>query len=92
MLIVTTPDVTTLKNRLVGRGTESSDVIASRLKRASEEAMGMERYDYLIVNDDLQKAILQTHSIIQNEQLRIARNQNTIKTMQQELIGFVKGE
>ena len=42
LLFVTPPDANTLKNRLVGRGTETMDVIESRMKRAKEEAKGIE--------------------------------------------------
>ena len=45
LLFVTPPDANTLKNRLVGRGTETMDVIESRMKRAKEEAKGIENYD-----------------------------------------------
>ena len=49
---VTPPSAGELKKRLVGRGTETMDVIESRMNRACEEAEGMDYYDYLVVNDD----------------------------------------
>ena len=48
MLFVTTPDAETLKQRLTGRGTETQEVILSRLARAVEEARGIELYLSLI--------------------------------------------
>lgn len=57
LLFVTPPSAEELKNRLVGRGTETMDVIEFRMKRAKEEALEMDRYDYLIVNDDLQECV-----------------------------------
>ena len=49
LLFVTPPSAKELKNRLIGRGTETMDVIESRLARAVEEAEGIESYDYLVV-------------------------------------------
>lgn len=51
LLFVTPPTAEELRRRLVGRGTETMDVIDFRMKRAKEEALGMDRYDYLIIND-----------------------------------------
>ena len=52
LLFVTPPSARELKDRLVKRGTESMEVILSRMERAREEAKGMDRYDYLVINDD----------------------------------------
>ena len=52
LLFITPPTAQELRSRLVGRGTETLDVIESRMDRACEEAEGMDQYDYLIVNDD----------------------------------------
>ena len=53
LLFVTPPSAEELKSRLVGRGTETMDVIEFRMNRAKEEALEMDQYDYLIINDDL---------------------------------------
>ena len=53
LLFVTPPSAKELQKRLVGRGTETADVIAQRLARAYEESEGMDAYDYIVVNDDL---------------------------------------
>ena len=53
-----------LRRRLEGRGTETQEVIESRLSRAAEEAEGMEDYDYLLVNDDLEECVNELHRII----------------------------
>ena len=65
LLFVTPPSAKELKNRLVGRGTESMDVIEFRMNRAKEEAEGMDCYDYLIVNDELEVCVEEVHRIIQ---------------------------
>ena len=46
-----------LKQRLIGRGTETEEVINARLKRAGAEADGIESYDYILVNDVLEDCV-----------------------------------
>ena len=71
LLFVTPPSAGELKKRLVGRGTETMDVIESRMNRACEEAEGMDYYDYLVVNDDPEYVRLKKmHMIIQGEHRR----------------------
>lgn len=88
LLFVTPPSAEELKNRLVGRGTETMDVIESRLARALEEAEGIEEYDYLVINDVLSTCVEEVHEIIQNEHYRVSRNIDAINTMRNQLKGF----
>lgn len=67
LVFITTPTAEILKNRLVGRGTESPEVIEARLARAVEEAEGMDQYDYVLVNDDLAECTAQLHQVIQGQ-------------------------
>ena len=90
LLFVTPPSAEVLKNRLIGRGTETMDVIEHRLARALEEAEGLEEYDYLVVNDVLEEAVREVHEIIQNEHYRVARNADKIREMRNELKGFTR--
>lgn len=90
LLFVTPPSATELKNRLVGRGTEELSVIESRLSRAVEEAEGIEAYDYLVINDDLEACVEEVHSIIQNEKNRVFRNAENIAEMRSQLMEFAK--
>ena len=92
LLFVTPPNATILKERLVGRGTETMDVIEQRMRRASEEAEGILSYDYILVNDELQACVEQMHNIIQSEHYRTTRNEAFISQIEQELKGNVKGE
>lgn len=92
LMFVTPPSAQILKERLVGRGTEDMETIEKRLSRATEEAEGIENYDYLIVNDELDACVEEVHSIIKEEHVRICRNLAAIEQMRQELKGFVKGE
>ena len=87
LLFVTPPNVEILRNRLIGRGTETMDVIEDRMKRAIEESKGMENYDYLVVNDDLQVCVEEMHHIIQGEHERTFRNKEFIEQIKRELKG-----
>ena len=55
--------------------------------RTKEEALEMDRYDYLIVNDDLQECVEEMHQIIQGEHRRSFRNAEFIEHMKEELKG-----
>lgn len=84
LVFVTPPSVEELKSRLYGRGTETEEVIASRLSRAGEEAEGVEAYDYVLVNDDLDACVETLHHIIQSEHCRMNRNGNFINMIKTE--------
>ena len=101
LMFVTTPDANELKNRLVGRGTETPEVIAARLSRACEESMGMEKYDYLVINDTIENGISlidrlicdeRSGNIENNRAHRVSANIDFINKMREELSGFSKGE
>ena len=77
LMFVTPPSAQVLKDRLVGRGTETAEVIDSRMKRAVEESQGVEKYDYLVINDDLERCAKEMHSIIQGEHDRV-RTEGTV--------------
>ena len=91
LLFLTPPSAAELKRRLEGRGTEDSAAIASRLRRAAEEARGVEKYDYVIVNDDLDECVEEMHRIIQGEHCRSFRNAKFMKEIKEDL-ERLKGE
>ena len=101
LMFVTAPNANELKNRLVGRGTETPEVIAARLSRAGEESMGMEKYDYLVINDTIENGISLIDRLICDERSgnkennrahRVSANIDFINKMREELSGFSKGE
>ena len=92
LVFVTPPSFEELRNRLVGRGTETADVIESRLRRASEEAEGMPSYDYILVNDQVEDCVDRLHQIILSERSKAQRNEEFINTIQQEARIFMKGD
>lgn len=92
LVFVTPPSAEILKNRLVGRGTEDMDTINARLSRAYEEADYMEKYDYLLINDDLDQCVKELHGIIQSEHSKVSRNINKINFFREDLKIFTEGE
>lgn len=92
LLFIAPPNAEELKNRLVHRGTESMDKIEKRLNRASEEAVFMKQYDYIVVNDDLDECVERLNGIIENEHSRTLRSNSFIEKMSNELNVFKKGD
>ncbi len=88
LLFVTPPNAEELKHRLVNRGTESMDVIESRLSRASEEAKGMSEYDYILINDVIEECVDNMHSIIQSQHDAVKNRQEFIKEITEEIAVF----
>ena len=88
LLFVTPPSAQELERRLRGRGTESDEVIKSRLKRAVEEAEYMDRYDYILVNDDLETCVQEMHELIQAQRHKTSQNQEFIVKMKEDLKQF----
>lgn len=89
LLFVMPPSAMELKKRLEGRGTETPEVIMKRLNRAAEEAEGIEKYDYIVVNDELEACVEQMHKIIQAAHDTPARNEEFINNMRKELEDFI---
>lgn len=85
LLFVMPPSVEELKRRLVGRGTESMDVINARLKRAAVEADGMDSYDYILINDDIETCAGKMHQLIQAQHNRTSNNREFISRIKEEL-------
>ena len=92
LVFVTPPTIEELRSRLTGRGTETADVIASRLRRAAEESEGMNDYDYILINDQVEDCVDQLHQIILSECCRAQRNEELINTIQEEARIFMKGD
>ena len=72
-IFLTPPDLNELQERLVGRGTDSEEVIAQRIERAREEIALMREYDYAIVNDQVPLAAERVKRVIEAEHFRVDR-------------------
>ena len=92
LLFVMPPSILELKNRLLNRGSETMELIESRLRRAKEEAMGIEEYDYIIVNEELDFSVEELHHVIEGAHHMTSRNMEWIREMREQLTEEVKGE
>ncbi|AFT82099.1 guanylate kinase [Leuconostoc carnosum] len=72
-IFLTPPDLTNLRERLVGRGTDSQEVIEKRVAAARDELKQMINYDYAVENDQVTNAVDRIKSIIKSERLRVTR-------------------
>lgn len=85
LIFVTPPSVGELRRRLVGRGTETIEVINARLRRAAEEASGMEAYDYLLINDEIDACVEQMHQLITLQHSKTCYHLDFLSRMREEL-------
>lgn len=92
LIFLIPPSASELKERLAGRGTEDQDVIMARLRRAVDEAEGVEAYDYILENNDLQECVEGLHGLIQSAHSRAKARLCQVKSIQEELKAMVKGD
>ncbi|MCI8455185.1 MAG: guanylate kinase [Lachnospiraceae bacterium] len=85
LVFIMPPTAAELRARLIGRGTETEEVVKRRLKRAAEEAEGMEAYDYILVNDTVEACAQRLHRLIQSQHMRASVNKDCIERMKREL-------
>jgi len=81
-IFILPPSFEELKQRLIGRQTEPPDVIEKRLETAKGELPYAQKYDYVVVNDDVEKAVCRIESIINAERCRVDKNKNLIEEVQ----------
>ena len=92
LLFIAPPSADVLKERLVGRGTETEEVIEQRLARAVEESKGIENYDYLVVNDDLDECVDNVHQMIQSAGWKMSRREKDVEELRRQISKFSKGD
>jgi guanylate kinase len=73
------PSFEVLRERLVGRGTDSSEVLAVRLKNARSEAERYKHFDYVVINDQLETAATQLAAVFYAERARRARQEAAVE-------------
>lgn len=89
LLFMVPPSASVLEDRLRGRGTETDAVVRKRLHRAVEESEYISKYDYLIVNDDLEVCVRETNEIIQSQHHRVDQKCEFIDALKQDLKRFL---
>lgn len=88
MVFVLPPSVEELKKRLSGRGTESQDVIDKRIETALGELTLAEKYDYVLLNDEVDSATEKLWAIISAERLKVNKNKKTISEVCKNDLSF----
>ena len=76
LIFLTPPSMDELEKRLVGRATETPEKIELRLKRAVEEIDNIDKYDYIVINDSVERAVVDIEHIVNAEKMKAKRNLN----------------
>lgn len=78
LIFLLPPSLEILKKRLTDRGTDDPKEIQKRLSKASGEIKNCSWYDYIVINDDLEKAVLEAQSIIVSARCRRVRRMDWV--------------
>ena len=85
-IFILPPSMNELKKRLINRKTDSKEKIISRFKRAYQEINEVTKYNYVVINDDLEDATNKVNSILVSERLRVDRIEDVyLGNMEEEL-------
>ena len=79
MVFIIPPSFSALEFRLRSRGTESDDVIAKRLEKARSEYLMVDKYDYIVINDDIDKAADEIRAIIMSSRCKKDKRKNLLR-------------
>lgn len=85
-IFIMPPDMKTLKQRLINRKTESKEKVIDRFKTAYNEINHFKKYNYVVVNDEIDKATNKVKSIIQAEKCRVDRIEEIHLDNKEEII------
>ena len=92
LIFVLPPSVEELYRRLKNRGTETEDVMRKRMSRAREEAGVIGKYDYIVINDEIEESVKTLHGLIEAAHRTTGRNEEFIRGIQSDLEQLWKGE
>ncbi|RDV25482.1 guanylate kinase [Alteromonas aestuariivivens] len=81
------PSLEVLQQRLTGRGQDSDEVIAGRMREAVSEMSHYDEFDYVIINDDFTDALAELESIVMAQRLRLNKQQLRHAALVQGLLG-----
>ena len=85
-IFIMPPSMEILKERLVNRKTESKEQLVERFQNAYKEINEVTKYNYVIVNDDLNESLLKLNSILECERCRVDRLEDVYLGNQEEMI------
>lgn len=78
-IFIMPPSMEELKKRIVNRGTETEEAIARRLEAAYKEIEYVFKYDYVVLNDEIETAVNKIESILDAEKCKVNRQKDIIK-------------
>lgn len=81
-IFILPPSIAELETRLLSRGQDSAEVVAGRMAQSRDEISHWAEYDYVLVNDDVNKAEGQLRAILTAERLRRDRNPRLVPFVQ----------
>jgi guanylate kinase len=90
MIFIVPPSAKELKSRLIQRGTEAINVIDNRIQQAVVESDVIDRYDYIVINDNLDECVMRVANIIDCQHNLTIHNTEWIKEIKKELIEITK--
>lgn len=85
LLFIMPPSVSELRRRLTGRGTETTEVVEQRMAKAIEEARLIDRYDGILINDEVDRCVEQLRDVIEAAHMAPFRNREFIEDIQRQL-------
>jgi guanylate kinase len=83
-IFILPPSFDVLKQRLIARGTDAPAELELRLRRAPDEMREYSSFDYVIINDEVDKAVCQLESIIYAERARCMRQESVVREVIKE--------
>ena len=91
MIFVLPPNADTLKERLVGRQTETMEVINKRLSKAAEETGVIDKYDYFVINDEIADCAARINDIVTDNNPELIGS-DCVNKIKNDILKFSKGE
>ena len=86
-IFIAPPSITALRARLAGRGQDSNEVVERRMRAARSELSHFPEYDYLVINDDFNVALVELRAIVAAERLREPRQAVRFSGALAEMLG-----
>jgi len=86
LIFLIPPTYKELRHRLIKRNTEPSETIEDRMKRAGKEIEQVYKYDYLVVNDTVEKTVEDIHEIVKAERMKPFRCQSLIDQFKEGIL------
>lgn len=85
-IFIAPPSKGELEKRLIGRGQDSQEVIASRMAKAQAECSHYQEFDYVVINDDFSTALNDLTTIVTNQRLKCNQQKEKYQDLFKELL------